>query len=145
MARIEDFRKEYEDLGYQLRLIATFRVGILSIFPAFVGALVRFMWEVSQREYGILLRVSLPLVGFFGTFVVGLLERRLTRFYDLLIQRGTDLEEIVDIYDGVYHRIMRLRATPALRRLSMAVLITIGVVFFMVFIVQLVALMQGTL
>jgi len=145
MARIEDFRKEYEDLGYHLRLIATFRVGVLSIFPAFVGALVRFMWEVSQRETGLLLRVLLPLAGFFATLIVGLIERRMVPFYDLLIRRGVDIEEIVDIHDGIYHRMMRLRTTPTLRKTSMSVLLIIALLFFIVFVVQLIAFIGGML
>lgn len=143
--KFQAFLKEYEDLGYHLRLIATFRVGILSIFPAFVGALVRFMWEVSQRETGLLLRVLLPLAGFFATLIVGLIERRLVPSYDLLVRRGANLEEIADIYDGIYHRMMRLRTAPALRKTSMVVLLIIAPLFFIVFVVQLIAFIEGVL
>jgi len=143
--KFQTFLKEYEDLGYHLRLIATFRIGVLSVFPALVGALVRFMWEISQREYGVLLRILLPFGGFIATIIVVLVDRRLVPFYDVLIKRGQELEEVFDIHHGIYHRIVTLPATFALRMVSLATLIAIGALFFAIFIVQLVALIEGTI
>lgn len=143
MAKIEDLRNEYQQLGYHLRLIATFRIGILSVFPALVGALVRFMWEVSQKETGLLLRILLPFGGFIATVIVALVERRIIPLYDLLIRRGADLEEIVDIHDGIYHRIIRLLGAPTLRDVATAFFVAVGILFLVVFMVQTVALMKG--
>lgn len=141
--RLENFRYEYREVSSYIRLIASFRIGLLSVSPVLLGALIRFMWEVAQRESGLLLRVSLPPAGVIAVIALFLLERRLTELYDLLTARGADLETILDIHDGVYQRIIRLVSSLLLRFISQVLLTLAGGLLLLISLFQIIGFLYG--
>lgn len=66
MARLEDLRNEYKEASSHFRYLATFRLGLLSFFGAFIAGIVRFMWDVYTVKTVYPLRILLPVGGVNG-------------------------------------------------------------------------------
>lgn len=111
MAQPEVLLEDYKETRSDLRNLGLLRLGLLSFFAIFVAAMVRFMSDVYQKEPEIIpgFRILLPLAGFLGTVMFYYVEARLIQFYDIAASHGFDLEELLEIPDGVYHRIKILR------------------------------------
>lgn len=85
------------------------------------------------------------MAGVVGTVSLLYLEQRLTNIYDLLMQRGADLETILDINDGMYHQIIRLADRPLLRSITQGLLLVIGIIFAIISIIQIILFTTGSM
>ena len=70
MARLDDLRNEYREVGYFVRLIITFRLGILPLLAGFLSWTISILPEIPGAADGI----SLALVGLIGVRLLRMLE-----------------------------------------------------------------------
>ena len=144
MARLEDVRNEYREAAGNVRYMGGLRLAILSFFAVFVAAMLKFIWDAYRIPAIPSLRVrgAIPFVGLIGTALMYLVDRRVVRLYDIVIDRAIELEEVLDIPDGAYSRLRRaiepvyLLRIFTLRVVSVMMYIFIITVFTAMFIVE---------
>ena len=130
MARLEDLRNEYRELSFHFRLVSAFRLGTLSFFAGFVGWMANFIWVV-YRDADSVLRALIPLSAFIGSLILSYVDRRLLRLYDAILERGVELENILDVRTGVYRRLINLQQGPRLRKVANFAYMSIILIFIL--------------
>jgi len=136
MARLEDFRNEYREVSFNFRHMASFRIGLISFYAAFVAWVTNFTWSVYQDTDSIF-RVLVPFSGSLGTVLFHHIDVRLTGLYDTLVNRGQELENLLDVTNGIYCQIVRMNEGPRLRYTSKFTFLFMGLVFVCVVVVDL--------
>lgn len=142
MARLDDSRREYSEASFNLRFLATARAALISVFTAVLGGVGAFMWNVytivEPSEIILVFRSAIPLSGSAGITIIFFLEKEIIALYRSAFERACELEDVLDIENGMYVRAQR--RMPSYRILTVynvtKFYYTTAMLFFYIFIIR---------
>ena len=110
----ENYRKEYEVVASTWRFFVSLRFIVAAFAVTLHSALLTlynqfFQQQTTLGKIGILV---IPLAGFVATSAIFLIEQRTIDLYLLMLRRGVELEEKLELENAHFRRLIEPYITP---------------------------------